>query len=78
MDVAPLLVLAGSVGVLVCAHVVLVIRLARLRPRWHALAAFFVPPLAPYWGWTRGSRALSVVWILSLFTYAGAFAAAST
>ncbi|HLV67647.1 MAG TPA: hypothetical protein VKY73_17630 [Polyangiaceae bacterium] len=77
MDAARLLVLAGAVGVLVCAHVVLLVRLASVRPRWQALAAFFVPPLAPFWGWKRGLRAASVVWIASAIAYAGAFAAAS-
>ena len=33
---------------LVTVHVAIVLGLAWQSPRWRALAAFFVPPLAPY------------------------------
>ena len=53
----------------VAAHVALLAGLARRRPRWRAVAALFVPPLAPIWGWTEMPRRAHV-WALAFAAYA--------
>jgi hypothetical protein len=65
--VAGLLVLVFAV--VVTAHGTLVVSLARSRPRWRALVALVVPPLAPYWGW-GSMRRRSIVWIAGAAAYA--------
>ncbi|HEY5241627.1 MAG TPA: hypothetical protein VIJ22_09185 [Polyangiaceae bacterium] len=64
--VAGALVLAFAV--LVTAHVALVVGLAGRAPRWRALVALAVPPLAPYWGWST-LRRRSVLWVASAVAY---------
>jgi hypothetical protein len=51
------------------AHLVLVARLAGQRPRWRALAALVVPPLAPYWGVRLRRHAHTGIWTLTAVTY---------
>ena len=53
----------------VTAHVTLVVGLAARPPRWRALVALVVPPLAPWWGWTV-LRRRSVLWVVSALGYA--------
>jgi hypothetical protein len=65
--VAGALVLAFAI--VVTAHVTLVAGLAGRSPRWRALAALVVPPLAPYWGWV-GLRRRSVLWLAGAAAYA--------
>jgi hypothetical protein len=65
--VAGALVLAFAV--VVTAHVTLVVGLAGRAPRWRALVALVVPPLAPYWGWD-GLRRRSVLWMVGAVLYA--------
>ena len=65
--VAGALVLAFAV--VVTAHVTLVVGLAGRAPRWRALVALVVPPLAPYWGWD-GLRRRSVLWVAGAVVYA--------
>jgi hypothetical protein len=48
---------------LVTVHVAIVLGLLWRDPRWRALVAFLVPPLAPYWA-LRGA-----VWIGSVVLY---------
>lgn len=62
-----LLVLAFAV--FVTTHVTLAYGLSSQKPRWHALVALLVPPLAPYWGW-RALRVRSVLWGATLAVYA--------
>jgi hypothetical protein len=64
---AALLLLAFAV--LVTAHVAIVAGLARRAPRWRAAVALVVPPLAPYWGWTR-LRRWSLTWVVAVAVYA--------
>ena len=64
--VGGLLVLAFAV--VVTTHVALVAGLAGRAPRWRALVALVVPPLAPYWGW-NGLRRRSVLWIAGAVVY---------
>jgi hypothetical protein len=51
-------------------HVALLVRLATRAPRYRALVALAVPPLAPYWGWRTGARTWVYVWggALALYT----------
>jgi len=65
--VVSLLVVAFAT--LVTAHVTLVVGLARRSPRWRALAAFFVAPLAPWWGWHERLRARAVLWVVAALAY---------
>lgn len=54
----------------VTAHLWLVLRLARdARPRWRALLALCVPPLAPWWGARAGFGRASAVWLVALAAY---------
>jgi hypothetical protein len=65
--VASALVLAFAA--LVTTHGVLVATLAAKPPRWHALAALVVPPLAPYWGARRGRYVGATLWAVSAVAY---------
>jgi hypothetical protein len=65
--VAGLLLLASAV--VVTAHVTLVAGLAGRPPRWRALVALAVPPLAPYWGWSS-LRRRSLMWVAAAVAYA--------
>lgn len=56
-------------GLFVSAHVALVFVLAARPPRFRAALAFIVPPLAPFFGFREGFRALSFVWVVSLVAY---------
>jgi hypothetical protein len=65
-------IVAGSLvlafAVVVTAHVTLVASLAWQTPRWRALVALVVPPMAPYWGW-NGLRRRSVLWVVAAAAY---------
>ena len=54
---------------LVTVHVAIVLGLAWRDPRWRALAAFFVPPLAPYWALRSGMVLRGAIWIGSVVLY---------
>jgi len=54
---------------LVTVHVAIVFGLAQKEPRWRAVAAFFVPPLAPYWAIRGGMTVRGGVWIGSVILY---------
>lgn len=66
-----------SFAVLVVAHLALVVGLAARRPRWRALAALVIIPLAPYWGRAERMHARVVVWIASALAYGGSLWLAS-
>jgi hypothetical protein len=70
MDIARLALLAGGFGVLACAHLVLLLGLCFRRPRWRALVALVVAPLAAYFGFTDGRRGWSALWLGGLVLYA--------
>lgn len=72
--VAAALVLAFALAV--TAHVTLVVGLAGRAPRWRALVALVLPPLAPYWGWS-GLRRRAVLWLGAAAAYAVLRAVAS-
>ena len=54
------------------AHVTIVFGLARRRPRWRALAALLVIPLAPYWAFREKMRVRAAVWVLGVLGYIAA------
>jgi hypothetical protein len=60
--------LVVTFAVVVTTHVTLVAGLAGRAPRWRALVALVVPPLAPYWGWSA-LRRRSVVWMAAALGY---------
>jgi hypothetical protein len=65
-------VLAGlllAFATLVTVHVAIVFGLAFKQPRWRALAALVVPPLAPYWALTGGMRVRAGIWLASVLLY---------
>jgi hypothetical protein len=69
--------LAVALAVFGAAHVALVVGLARARTphAWgRALAALFVAPLAPWWGYRSGMRWQSYVWAGALAVYAAGVA----
>jgi hypothetical protein len=61
--------LAFAFAAFVAAHLALLVGLARRQPRWRALAALAVPPLAPWWGWTEMPRRAQA-WAVALAAYA--------
>lgn len=61
-----LLALAVHAG----AHLAIAVRLARAGELDRAALAFFLPPLAPVWGWRAGMRASVAVWTGALVAYA--------
>lgn len=54
---------------LVTVHVAIVLGLLFRDPRWRAIAAFFVPPLAPYWALRGGMIGRGAMWIASVVLY---------
>lgn len=77
MDLLLIFVLAGSFGLLVTAHVALVVGLSLRSPRWRGLLALVVPPLAPYWGWEERMRVRAALWAFGLALYAMSVTAAA-
>jgi hypothetical protein len=77
VDAAIVGTLVGAFGLLVTAHVALCAALLWRQPRWRALAALCLPPLAPYWGYKEGWRAGSLVWVAAFCAYAVARMAAA-
>lgn len=61
--------LAIAVAVHLAAHLALIVGLARRRPRWKALAALVVPPLAPIWGWNEMPKRAHA-WTIAFAAYA--------
>lgn len=50
-------------------HVALSASLAGDKPRWRALVAFVVPPLAPVYGFRAGRRKMAIAWLALLGVY---------
>jgi len=61
--------LVSAFATLVTVHIAIVLGLAWRDPRWRALAAFFVPPLAPYWALRSGMILRGAIWIGSVVLY---------
>ena len=67
MILVAVLVLAFATAV--TAHVTLVFGLAKIAPRWHALVALLVPPLAPLWGIRARMMVRSIAWVVGVVGY---------
>ena len=70
VDLTLLLLPPLSLGLLVTAHLAIVIGLLGQRPRWRALAAFLVPPLAVVWGFKAEMTGWCRVWLGAALVYA--------
>lgn len=69
-DIVVLAALVVSFAAFVTTHVWICGALAiRTRPRWRALVAFLVPPLAPIWSFRAGSRFAAVLWGAAVVVY---------
>jgi hypothetical protein len=77
-DAAVVVAMVATFAALVTAHVLTVAGLAWKKPRWRALAALVVLPLAPYYAWREGMRARAIAWVVFAVGYVVAriFAAA--
>jgi hypothetical protein len=71
-DIVVLSVLLVAFAALVTAHVTIAAGLLQRRPRWHALLAFVVAPLAPYYAARAHMRVRAFAWIGALVAYATA------
>jgi hypothetical protein len=67
-------VIAGGLllafATLVTVHVAITFGLAQQSPRWRALLAFFIPPLAPYWALRLGMTLRGTIWVAAVLVYA--------
>ena len=77
LDYALLGMISVAVGLLLVAHVTLVIGLLRRDPWWYGLVALLVPPLAPYWGYEAKLRGRVTLWVLTLAVYLASATAAA-
>ena len=62
-------VLVVAFATLLTAHVALLFGLAMRPPRWRAVAAAVVAPLAPFWGLRARMPVRSAVWLASGLAY---------
>jgi hypothetical protein len=71
--------LAIALASFVAAHLAIVASLVRRRAWLKAVAALFVPALAPWWAWDRraNARPLALAWLAALVAYATLVLAAS-
>jgi hypothetical protein len=77
VDLALLIALVVSAGVLLSTHVALSVGLWRLGP-WHrGLVAFVVPPLAPFWGYHGKLHSRSLIWIIAVSIHIACLTAAA-
>jgi hypothetical protein len=60
---------ATDLAVFAGAHVTLLGSLALRAPRYRAIVALVVPPLAPYWAWRDGLKVRVYVWAATLTVY---------
>jgi hypothetical protein len=68
-DLIVVATLVISLALFITAHVTITYGLAFRQPRWRAPAAFFVPPLAPFWAWRERMRIRAGIWMASLVLY---------
>ena len=76
-DPIVVLIAIASCALVLIAHVSIIAALATRHPRWRAVAAFVVPPLAPYWAMREKLRGRAITWIASAIVYVIARIAAS-
>jgi hypothetical protein len=68
-DIVVVALLIVAFAFVVTMHVAIVLALAKRKPRWRALAAFVVPPLAPYFAWKEHMRKRMAFWTVGLAVY---------
>jgi hypothetical protein len=73
-DVIVLVGLLMGFASLVTVHVAIVFGLAFREPKWRALVALVVPPIAPYWALRGGMRVRAGIWMGSVLLYGLALA----
>lgn len=61
-------IVTGFAG-LVTAHLAILVGLVRRKPRWHALVALLVPPLAPYWALRASMMWRFILWVACALGY---------
>jgi hypothetical protein len=54
---------------LLTVHVAIAFGLAKQSPRWRAVLALFVPPLAPYWALRLGMMVRGMIWLVAVAAY---------
>jgi hypothetical protein len=77
LDLAILLGLCLSLGLLAASHVALVAGLFGRAPRLRGLLAFVLPPLAPIWGLQARMRLRSGLWLAAFAVHVLCLIAAS-
>jgi hypothetical protein len=69
LDLTLLMLPPLALGLFATAHVAIVARLFGLGPRWRALVALVVPPLALFWGAEARLKLWCRLWLGALLTY---------
>lgn len=64
-DLAVVVLLLGSFVVFWAVHLLIVLRLARTGPAWHALVALVALPMAPYWAARAKLRVHAALWCIA-------------
>jgi hypothetical protein len=77
VDLALIIALIFSAGVLLSTHLALSVGLARRGPWQRGLVAFLVPPLAPLWGYHGKLHKRSLIWIVALVIHITCLTAAA-
>ena len=77
MDLALIITLVVSAGVLLSTHVSLSVGLARKGPWQRGLIAFVVPPLVPFWGYHGKLHTRSLIWIIAVTIHIACLTAAA-
>lgn len=77
-DIIVVAVLVLAFAAMVATHVSIAFGLAKRTPRWRAIAAFAVPPLAPYWAWRERMMLRARLWVGALVVYVVALVLAYT
>lgn len=68
-DLVIVALLIVAFAFVVTVHVAIAFALAKRAPRWRALLALVVPPLAPYWAWRERMRTRAAFWIGGAVVY---------
>jgi hypothetical protein len=68
-DLIVVATLVVALALFITAHVTITYGLAWRPPRWRALVAFFVAPLAPFWAWREHMRIRAGIWGTALVLY---------
>lgn len=76
-DLVIVALLVVAFAFVVTMHVAIAFGLAKRKPRWRALVAFVVPPLAPYWAWQENMRMRMGCWVGGMVVYLATLVLAS-